>query len=91
MYSCSKSVISVTLSYKIYIDKTTFIHEPFKKVKLTSNVCPSKSFASHQFPHGSRTLRLLVRYDEIKIKQKVMRLTRRNHNTLIHKIKMIIF
>lgn len=38
--------------------------------QITSNVCPSKSFASHQFPHGSRTLRLLVRYIQNKNKGK---------------------
>lgn len=54
----------------MYTDKTTFTFESPEGIKVTSNVCPSKSFASHQFPHGSRTLRLLVRCDEIKNKAK---------------------
>lgn len=73
------------------IGRLTFTDELFAKVKVTSKVCPSKSFASHQFPHGSRTLRLLVRCGKIKIMQKVTRLTWRNHSTVIYNTKMTFF
>lgn len=63
--------------------KICFQGQATNKVKITSNVCPSKSFASHQFPHGSRTLRLLVRYKK-KIKAKCNK-TRKLLSTQTHK------
>lgn len=54
----------------MYTDKTTVTSESSERIKATSNVCPSKSLASHQFPQGARTLRLLVRCYGIKNKAK---------------------
>lgn len=66
--------------------QTRFQGQATNKVKITSNVCPSKSFASHQFPHGSRTRRLLVRYIKKKVKAKCNK-TRKLLSTQTHKLK----
>ena len=68
METYKTSVICDVKDTQMYTDKTVFTSESSKGIKVTSNVCPSKSFASHQFPQGSRTLRLLVRCYEIKNK-----------------------